>query len=243
HTLQHAPHPAGAFTARRALAAALVLEEVADAGDRLHDIGGLVHDRHASGAQRRAMLAHGVEVHQGDFGLFARDDRAGRAAWNDGLQVFPAAAHAAAVILDQLAQRDRHGLFDHAGRVHVTRQRHQLGAGVVRAAEAGEPVRAATQDGADHGDRLDVVHGRRAAIEAGARRERRLQTRLALLAFKRLQQGRLFAADISARAVVDVDVEVPAMDVVVADQPGLIGLLDGGFHALALEDVFAAQVD
>ncbi|MNV55422.1 hypothetical protein D3C71_1476520 [compost metagenome] len=52
HAFQHAPHPARAFAARRALAAALVLEEVADAGDRLHDVGRLVHHGHARRTQR-----------------------------------------------------------------------------------------------------------------------------------------------------------------------------------------------
>ncbi len=51
HTLQHAPHPARAFAAWRALAAAFVLEEGRDAGNRLDDVGGLVHDDHAAGAE------------------------------------------------------------------------------------------------------------------------------------------------------------------------------------------------
>jgi hypothetical protein len=80
------------------------------------------------------------------------------------------------------------------------------------------------------GDALDVVDRGRAAVEADIGRERRLQARLALLAFEAFQQGRLFAADIGAGAVVDVDVEVPAVDVVLADQLGLVGLLDGRFQ-------------
>ena len=90
---------------------------------------------------------------------------------------------------------------------------------------------------------LDVVDRGRAAIEAGAGRERRLQARLALLAFQAFQQRGLFAADVGAGAVVDVDVEVPAVDVVLADQLGLVGLLDRRLQALALEHVFAADVD
>ena len=43
--------------------------------------------------------------------------------------------------------------------------------------------------------------------------------------------------------MVDIDVEIPAVDIVVADQPGLIGLFDGGFHPLALQHIFAAQID
>src|SRR5688500_6246752 len=39
HALHHAVHPAGAFAARRALAAALVPVEVRQARDRLDDVG------------------------------------------------------------------------------------------------------------------------------------------------------------------------------------------------------------
>ncbi len=57
---------------------------------------------------------------------------------------------------------------------------------------------------------FDVVDRRRAAVEADIGRERRLQPRLALLAFEAFQQRRLLAADIGAGAVMDVDVEVVA---------------------------------
>ena len=43
--------------------------------------------------------------------------------------------------------------------------------------------------------------------------------------------------------MVDDDVEVPAVDVVLADQPGVIGLLHGCLEALALADELAADVD
>jgi hypothetical protein len=80
--------------------------------------------------------------------------------------------------------------------------------------------RAAPQDRRRDRDRLDVVHRGRAAIEARARRERRLQARLALLAFEAFEQRGFLAADIGAGAVVDVDVEIPARAAgVLADQP------------------------
>ena len=41
----------------------------------------------------------------------------------------------------------------------------------------------------------------------------------------------------------DEEVEVPAVDVALADQLGLVGLPDGGLQALALMDVLAADVD
>ena len=41
----------------------------------------------------------------------------------------------------------------------------------------------------------------------------------------------------------DDDVEVPAMHIVVADEPGLVGLVDGRLQMFALADEFAAHVD
>ena len=55
----------------------------------------------------------------------------------------------------------------------------------------------------DDGDGLDVVDGGRRAVEPDIGGERRLQARLALLAFEALEQRRLLAADVGARAVVD----------------------------------------
>ena len=107
----------------------------------------------------------------------------------------------------------------------------------------GEPRRAAPQDVGRDRDGLDVVDGGRAAVEADIGREWRLQPRLALLAFEAFQQRGLFAADIGAGAVCDIDVERPAVDVVLADQLGLIGLIDRGLQMLALADEFAAHID
>ena len=108
---------------------------------------------------------------------------------------------------------------------------------------AREPLRATAQDGRHDGDGLDIVHRRRAAIEADVRRERRLQPRLALLAFEAFEQRCLFAANVSAGAVVHVDVEIPAMHIVLADELGVVGFLDRALHRLALIDVLAADVD
>ena len=145
--------------------------------------------------------------------------------------------------LDQFAERDRHRLFDRARLVDVAGDAEELGADIVRPAEGREPGGAAAQDGRRHGDRLDIVDGGRAAIEADIGREWRLQARLALLALEAFEQRRLLAADIGAGAVMDVDVEIVAVDVVLADQPGLIGLVDGALQRLALADELAAHID
>ena len=90
---------------------------------------------------------------------------------------------------------------------------------------------------------FDIVDGGGAAIEADIGRERRLQARLALLAFQAFEQRGFFAADIGAGAVMDIEVEIPAMDVVLADQLGVIGLVDRALQRFALADEFAADID
>ena len=145
--------------------------------------------------------------------------------------------------LDQFAQRNAHRLFDRAGLLDMAGDAEQLGAGVVRPADAGEPGGAAPHDVGHHRDALDVVDRGRAAIEAHVGRERRLQPRLALLALEAFEQRRLLAADVGAGAVMDVEVEVVAVDVVLAEQLGLIGLVDRGLQPLALADELAAHID
>ena len=157
-----------------------------------------------------------------------RHARHRRAAGDDRQQIVPAAAHAAGMPLDQLAQRDAHLLFHIAGLVHMARDAEQLGARVVGLAEPGEPGRPAPQDVRHGGDGFDVVDGCRRAPQARIGGEGRFQARLALLAFEAFELGCFLAADVSAGAVVDIKVEVPAVDVVLADEPGLISLVDGG---------------
>ena len=90
---------------------------------------------------------------------------------------------------------------------------------------------------------LDVVDRGRAAVEADISGKRRLQARLALLAFEALQERGFLAADIGAGAVVDDDIEGEVVNVVLADEPGLIGLVHRRLQAFAFPDELAAHVD
>ncbi len=93
-------------------------------------------------------LAQGVEIHRRVDDLVRGHERHGRAAGNDREQIVPAAADAAAMLVDEFAEGKRHRLLHVAGLVHVAGHAEQLGAGVVLGAEAREPGRAAAQDGA-----------------------------------------------------------------------------------------------
>ena len=133
-----------------------------------------------------------------------RHQRHRRAAGNDREQIVPAAAHAAGMVLDQLAQRNAHRLFDIArlvrrGRRCRTAWCRYCWAGRCAANQAAPRRMMSGTTAID----LDVVDRGRAAIEADIGRERRLQPRLALLAFEAFEQRRLLAADIGAGAVMD----------------------------------------
>ena len=160
-----------------------------------------------------------------------RQARRRRAAGDHRQQIVPAAAHAAGMALDQLAHRDAHRLLDIARLVHMAGDAEDFCPGVARTADRREPRRAALQDRRRDGDRLDIVDRRRAAVEADLRRERGLQARLALLALEAFEQPGFLAADIGAGAAVQVHVDVVARAAgVLADQPGVVGLVDRGLR-------------
>ncbi len=129
--------------------------------------------------------------------------------------------------LEQLRERRAQPHLVVAGARDVARDREDLRAAVVRPAEIEERLAAVADDPRHRGERLGVVDRRRLAVEAEARRERRLEARLALLAFERLEQRRLLAADVGAVAVVveEVEAEVRAQDVV-AEESGVVRLGD-----------------
>src|SRR4029077_15658306 len=172
-----------------------------------------------------------------------RHQRHRRSAGDDGEQIAPTAAHAAGIGADDLAQWNAHRLFDSTRPLDVAGNAIKLRAGIVRPADAGEPGGAAAHDVGHLRDGLDVVDGGRAAVEPHIGRERRLQPRHSLLAFEAFEQRRLLAADVGAGAVVNDDVEVVAVEVVLADEVSLIGLRHGRLQPLALADEFAADVD
>src|SRR5690606_21111828 len=75
-------------------------------------------------------------------------------------------------------------------------------------AQVGEPLRAVAKDRRNRRETLRVIDGRRRAVQAVLRRERRLEARLALLTFEGVEQRRLLAADVRTRADDRVQVEV-----------------------------------
>ncbi len=118
-------------------------------------------------------------------------------------QIVPAAANAAAMLLDQFAERECPSPLRRCRACSTwPEMQNSLVPTLFGRPMRGEPRRAAAQDVRRHRDRLDIVDRGRAAIEADIGRERRLQARLALLAFEAFEQRGFFAADIGAGAVV-----------------------------------------
>ena len=143
--------------------------------------------------------------------LVGAQDFRGAAAGNDRLQSCVPPSFRRHVV-DQLAHRDRADFnFEITGPLHVAADANDARAGVVRAAEPGI-FRAAHRDDVLHvAERLDVVHDRRAHVEAEhGGKIGRLDPRIGALAFERFDQAGFFAADVSAGAAMDVNLDVEA---------------------------------
>ena len=93
------------------------------------------------------------------------------------------------------------------GPLHAAARAVQLRAAFVGEARLLEPLDALADDVRHVADRFDVVDHRRLAPEAGDRGKRRLRARVAALAFERVQERGLFAADVAAGADVQVQLE------------------------------------
>src|SRR4029077_3979727 len=82
-----------------------------------------------------------------------------------------------------------------------------------------------------------------AAVETNIGREWWLQPRLALFALETFQKRGFFAADIGAGTMMNVEIEIPAVDIILADQFGVISLVNRRLYTLALADEFATHVN
>ena len=96
--------PLGADAARRALAARLVLVELRDADTELHHAAAVVEDDDGGRAHRRPGGGHRVEVERHLVDLGGREDRRRGATGDDRLER-PPAGDAAALLVDEVAQR------------------------------------------------------------------------------------------------------------------------------------------
>ena len=153
-----------------------------------------------------------------------------------------ALAHAAGH-LQQFRERRAERDFVVPRLVHMAGDTEYLGAAIVGLAEVQEPVGAVGQDVRHRGQRLRIINSGRAAVEAEAGRERRLEARQAFLAFNGIQQCGFLAADIGPGTEVRIEVEIdPAAENVFTQQTGLDRFFDGRLATFVRLPEFAADV-
>ena len=169
----------------------------------------------------------------------------GGAAGNDRLELAPA-LDAAADVVDQLAHRERADLeFVVARLFNVAADAEQARAGVVRLADLGELRAAHAHDVLDVAERLDVVDDGRAHVEPEhGGKIGRLDARIGALALQRFDEAGFLAADVGARAPMDVNFQVVRRAADTFAQEALrLRLLDRLLQNLRAEDELAADID
>src|ERR1019366_9165680 len=171
----------------------------------------------------------------------------GRTAGNNRFQLAPVTQTAAKFrVVDEFANR-RLTDFDFvvAWAFYMAAQADDARAGVVRRAELGK-FHAAHRDDVLHvAKRLDVVDDGRAHPQAEHRRKiRRFDARIRPLAFERFDEAGFLAANVSARAAMDVNFQiVTGAENVLAEEIILAGFLDGAIQNFRAFGHFAADVN
>jgi hypothetical protein len=153
--------------------------------------------------------------------------------------------HAAAQIVDQLAQRQSDRALVDARLLHMTADAVQASATVARqAAVLGPDLATQAHDVRDRGDRLHIVDDGRGTERTLHCGKRRFQAGLTAPAFERVQQGGLFAADIGTRPDMDVDVNwMRDTERLLANKPALERFIDRGLEATHGRHELTADVD
>ena len=150
--------PLAALTTRRALATALMPVKGRKPRNGAHDIRALVHNDYGRRSQPGLAVFERVEIHELLVADSLRENGCRRAARDDGFEVVPSTANAAAVFLDEFLEGDAHLLFDGAGVVDVSRDAEQFGALVSLTAKGTEPACASAANRRRNCDSLHIRH-------------------------------------------------------------------------------------
>src|SRR6202171_3541969 len=239
--IDHAPQPSGPLAAWRALTAGLLEIEIREAQERSHHAARLVHDDHRPRSEHRSGFGNRVVIHIGRHHDVGGQHRHRRAAGNARLEL-ASPTHTARHVEERRKRKTQLDL-EVARPLDVACDRKDLGAAVVGTAQIQKRFSSFANDPRDCSEGLGVVDRGWLPVHAEARRERRLETRHALLAFERFQQRRLLAANVGAVAVAVVQMEAEAAaENIVAEQSCLVGLLERFFAALVRVPDFAMDV-
>jgi hypothetical protein len=218
--VHHAHHPARPFAAGGALAAAFVLVEFGQRQIALIMSVDLSITITAAVPRPDPKLAQIIEIHDRIAHGLAAHTRHRTAARDHRQQIVPAAANAAAMLFDQLFEGIDIASSTTQGRFTWPEMANSLVPALLGRPKPANHAPATPQDRGHNGNGFHIVHRGRAAIKPRPRRKWRLHARHALAPFKAFQKRGFFAADIGARAVMQIEVEIPARFAGVrADQP------------------------
>src|ERR1035437_3686651 len=230
-----------ADTARDALAAALVAKKLRDAQENALQVDTVVERHHNAGAKRRADGPHALKG-QRRIQLGWRNERAGRASEQYSFQ--PSVASEAARQFDRLAQRRAEGNFIHAWAHHVAAKAKELVSGGIFRSDARVGGSSGENNFRNVDQCFDVIHDGRLPEQALLRWKRRLIPGLTAIAFYRIKQRGLFAADVRAGATAQLDVEAKAAAAnVIAEESLCAGKKNGLLKALGGQRIFSANVN
>ena len=239
---QNVEHPPGADAAEGALAARLLLRELEKIAGHVHHARCIIQYYQPAGTHDRAHAAERFVI-DARVRQPRRDAAARGAADLHRLERAPL-GHAAADLLDDLAQRRPHRHLDQPAAPDMPCQREDLGALALGRADGGELLRAVAEDPRHQRQGFDVVDERRAAPQARNGGERRAQLRHAALAFNGGDEGGLLAADKRARAFHDGEGQFVIRARQLPAKPAArFKLRNGGAHPLHGQRVFVADVE
>jgi hypothetical protein len=109
----------------------------------------------------------------------------------------------------------------------MSRDGKEFGFTVVGISKRGEPTPTATKNGWGDSDCFDICDRRGASKTTNSSRERRLETRLSLLALQTLNQSRLFPTNICTGTTMKIDIIVVAVTTgILSKKPSGIGFMN-----------------
>src|ERR1035438_5485090 len=203
--IQNLEHALGADTAEGTLAAGFRLREFQEEARDIDHAVAVVEYHQPARSHNCASLSQRIVI-DGCVGEARRDAAAGRTAQLHRFEL-PAVGDAASDLLHDFANGDAHGDFDQAAAIDLSGQCKDLRSPAGWGAAGGEGFGAVADNPRHTGERFDVVDDGRLAAEALFDRVGRPQPRHPALAFERLDQRGLLAADECAGAFAHFQVQ------------------------------------
>src|SRR5918999_6559123 len=234
--------PGQPIAAGRTPAAGLLGEEVLEIPYHADRTGAVVQHDQGAGAQAATRLLDGIVIH-GQVQVLLHQKVGGSPARHQTAERVTI-AHAASVLLQELAKGGPHGQLPGPGPFDPAARPEDLGPAVLTKAQRPVPVSAPHNDVRYVAEGLHVVDDGGFAPEATELREGWPCPWDGALALERGEQGSLLAADIAAGACMQMELQVIArIQDIPAEITGVIRLADGLVEPPGRERVFSAQED